>query len=532
MRSLETKLSTAVLALTFAVVPAASATSQWGSGAPYGPAAAPAVEAPVLVPDTPAAPAVARDARPAAAPEALPDGFPGASGMTASRFLARLPDESRDGARIQLELARGLDGATMSRAGVAETDWAAGRFDEAIDAVRALEQDGVHVNVAVSYTRPRFTDAPTFGSNVQIATDVAGEAGLDTAVDIDRHTGNFLALGVAPGSFQIYLSTDSGYTWAPTANWCCGPGAVDLTAVGGFGYITYDSPSDTELRMRRVYGTDGTFDGVYFYQPILAYTTPTVVEVASSGNGDDFDNRIYPAAQMSNGTLRWWWSDASTATAFNAAHPTTAPVSGGLSNARVAEWSSGNYDFLSFRGTDNAVYVYGYDDVSWTGGSVATGVRASTSTSISSFRSTVLVAYDYNASGETAAYMISYAGGAGWSNGTLFDNTEGGDYYNPLVSARSGTGTAGLAQEEAGTFDNLVFKDRHNYAPGSWSAIQPLNDVDFLTGTTSIDFEYLFTGWGVTYLDNAGAPWFMLSRAIYYSGFERGDTTEWSSSVP
>jgi len=89
-----------------------------------------------------------------------------------------------------------------------------------------------------------------------------------------------------------------------------------------------------------------------------------------------------------------------------------------------------------------------------------------------------------------------------------------------------------IAQLEAGTLDRLDFKQRFNYEPGAWSALQPLNDVDFLTGASSIDFEYLHTGWGVTYLSPTGEVWFTLSRALFYSGFERGTSADWSAVTP
>jgi hypothetical protein len=455
------------------------------------------------------------------------------SGMTASRFLADLPADKQAGASIELEVARGLDTATMGRVSSAEAAWAVGRFEDAIDTVRALESEGVKVNVAVSYMNAPEFEGPTLGSNVMITASVVGETATDTAVDVDRHTGNLFALGRAPGNFSVYRSTNGGRTWAETDSWCCNPGAVDLSLVATWGYILYDVPADTELRLRRFYGTTGLLDNTYFWESVLDYTGVTVSEVDSAANPDDFDNRIYLAAALSDGTIAWWWVDATVATVFNRSDLSVTFFGGGLSSTYVNGYTSSPYLFLSFRSASDNLWVF-TRGATWDGGALLeSGLYASSGTSISAYEDTLLVGYTQTVTDGTGAYYrISYDSGGAWSSGTLFSPTAGGDFFHPRVSARSGTGTAAIGQEELGPFDNLVFKQRHNYESGTWSAIQPLNDIDFLTGTHSIDFEYLYTGWGFTYVSQAsGAIWFTLSRDIFYSGFERGSSADWTPTV-
>jgi hypothetical protein len=458
-----------------------------------------------------------------------------ATGRRASEFLELLPEGRRLHASIQLELPRGPAAESAGAIREVELLWAAGRFDEAIDAVRALEDDGLGVDVAVSYDEPIPVDGPTIGNNVRITADVAGEAATDTAIDVDRHNGNLFAMARAAGSYAIYRSINGGGSWAETATWCCDPGQVDLAIAANWGYVVYDSPTENEVRMRRVFGTTGAFDSTYFWKPVVPHATQTVSALIMESNADVFDNRIYTALRLSDSSLAWWWSDATTAETFNRIDPGVTDAAGGLSMSYVHGWDgTGPYLYLSYRNTAGAVWVRPRNASAWTAGTmVATGVWSGSTTSVSAWDDTVLVGYcQWVTDGYGAYYRISYDEGSGWNVGTLVAPAEGGDFYDPLLSARSGTGTAALIQQEAGTFDRLDFKQRFNYAPGGWTSLQQLNDVDFVTVATSIDFEYLHTGWGVTYVSPTGEVWFTLSRALFYSGFERSNLGDWVSVTP
>lgn len=457
------------------------------------------------------------------------------AGPLASDYLARLAQERRTDAVIQLELARGLDTAVVGRATDAESAWTAARFDDAIDAVRALEADGVRVDVAVSFPNAPSVLGPTLGSNVMVSATVVGETPIDTAVDVDRHSGNLMVVARSAGYFALYRSTNGGNSWAETASWCCTPGSTDLAVAATWGYVVYDVPGSSEVRMRRVFGTSGAWDATYFWKPVGVHAGVTVREIVMEGNADVYDNRIYAAANLSNGTIAWWWSDAVVGETFFRTDPVVTDIAGGL----AMSYDHGYYDaatpylYLSYRSTAGSAWVLPRSNTGWGAGSmVATDIYPATSTSVSAYDSTVLVGYCQSVpDGVGAYYRISYNAGGTWSQGTLFAPADGGNFFNPLVSARSGTGTAALVQEEAGTFDPLKFKQRFNYAAGGWSAAQVLNDVDILSGTASIDFEYLHTGWGMSYLAEPGPIWFGLSRAIYYSGFERGNLADWLAAA-
>jgi hypothetical protein len=456
----------------------------------------------------------------------------GTEHMTASRFLARMSDSQRAGSIIQLELPAAAVGTYALQTGVVETDWSAGRFAAAISGVQSLEASGVRVNVAVSWPHAQPVSAPSLGSNVQISPNVVGEPGLDTAIDYDQATGNLLAMARATTNFAIYLSTNAGATWAQTASWCCSPGPTDLSAVGGYGYIAYYSAP--EMRMRRVFGNTGAFDGVYFYQTIFDATPNNVTEVSTTSNADDFDNRIYTLALVSGGGgLRWLWADASTATSFNEDSPSAPLVASGISQSWVSHWNGvDDYIFLSYRASDNTIRVHGQSagGVWDSGTTVGSGAATFATTSLSCFDNVVITGYDGTVG--DLQYRISYDNGASYLSGLLFDPaTEPGTYFVARVSARSGTGTAAVGGNELGAFDDIKFKQRPRFQSGAWQAASPVNDVDFTTGDTSLDMEWMGHGWGITYLDNAGAPWFTWSPAIFYSGFESGDTFGWTSTV-
>lgn len=459
---------------------------------------------------------------------------PGAPGRRASEFLELLQGDRRDRAILALELPRGVAAEAAVRAGEAERLWADARHDEALDAVRALEDDGVRVDVALSWIDPPPVRGPTIGSNVRIAATVDGEAATDTAVDVDRHTGNLFAMARAAGSFSIYRSTDGGASWAETASWCCDPGPVDLAVAANWGYVAYDVPDSIEVRMRRVFGTSGAFDNTYFWKPVGLHSGVTVTGLVMEGNADVFDNRIYTAVRLSDSTIAWWWSDAEVGETFNRSDPGVTDAAGGLSMTYVHGWdSSGPYLYLTYRSGAAAMWVRPREGTWGAGTMLASDIYAASTTSVSAWDDVVLAGYCQSVTGGYGSYYrISYDQGSIWSSGTLAGPAEGGDFFDPLLSARSGTGTAMIAQLEAGTLDRLDFKQRFNYEPGAWSALQPLNDVDFLTGASSIDFEYLHTGWGVTYLSPTGEVWFTLSRALFYSGFERGTSADWSAVTP
>lgn len=461
-----------------------------------------------------------------------PDSF---TGPLASDFLARLAEERRGDAVIQIELDRGLDVALVGRAADAERSWAAARFDDAIDAVRALEADGVRVDVAVSFPNAPSVLGPTLGSNVMVSATVVGETPIDTAVDVDRHTGHLLVVARSAGYFALYRSINGGNSWAETANWCCTPGSTDLAVAATWGYVVYDVPGSSEVRMRRVFGTSGTWDITYAWKPVGLHAGVTVRDVVMEGNADVYDNRIYTAADLSDGTIAWWWSDALVGETFFRTDPSVTNIAGGLSMSydHGYDVATTPYLYLSYRSVAGDAWVLPRSSTGWGAGTmVATGIRPASTTSVSAYAATVLVGYCQEVTdGVGAYYRISYNAGGNWSQGTLFAPADGGNFFNPLVSARSGTGTAALVQEEAGTFDPLKFRQRFNYASGAWSAAQVLNDIDILSGATSIDFEYLHTGWGMSYLAESGPIWFGLSRAIYYSGFERGDLADWLAAA-
>ncbi|MEJ2086661.1 MAG: hypothetical protein P8Y44_13475, partial [Acidobacteriota bacterium] len=152
------------------------------------------------------------------------------------------------------------------------------------------------------------------------------------------------------------------------------------------------------------------------------------------------------------------------------------------------------------------------------------------STSIAAFEDTVMVAFDTQmAQGKGIAYRISYDGGDSWAPANLAIPTAGESFYRPLISARSGSGTAAFYQQQWAPMNVIRFQQRHNYVPGPWMTRTPVNDSDFPTDFDGFDADWAGSGWGVLYVDNTGAAWFAMSDSIFYSGFENGGLAEWSS---
>ncbi len=454
-----------------------------------------------------------------------------AGGIGAISRLAGLSATDRLNAEIRIELGEGAADADLAMASQAEILWKMTRYQEAQEIVASLERSTASLGVGIQWMLPVETGGPIPGGNRRIGTFSSAES---ASLDWDKQSGNLFSMvdwGTDTG-WAIYISTDGGSTWAESYLWCCGYELADMAVVDDYVYVAYTVGS--EARIRRASVSDGQIDSDFDFQTIVdvAPSTPTAINLAT--NADDASDRIDFSILLDDGTIRHFWDLSADGTSFGEQSPLVTNAESGLSTARNLGWPAATGDdflVLSYVGTDDSINVHRLGTGGWDAGTrVETGMAAAELTSIAAYQDTFLVAYEKQmANGQGIAYRISYNGGATWAGATLASPAVAESFYNPLVSARSGTGTAAVYQQQTSLVNVIQAQQRHNYAPGAWMSRSPVNDYDFQPGSTGFDCNWIGSGWGMVYVDASGGLWFDLSASIFYSGFERESLAEWSS---
>lgn len=453
-----------------------------------------------------------------------------------SEYLGGLTLGGKEDARLSVELTGAPTSELRAHASEVEDLWRTGRFDDALAVLRSLEDQGLVAGIGVGWQKPESAPDLKVG-HVRIGTRTTGQ---EVALDYDLPTGNLFAVvnwGNAVG-WSLHVSTNGGSSWSESYFWCCGVELVDLSVVDGFAYVAYvpSSPS-FEARLRRHFATTGAEDVAYFFQTVVDVSPATLREIALASNADDLDDRIYYGVMASDNSVRFFWDEAWDGTTIAEVSPAVSNASRGLDMARNIGWpvlTGPDYLFLSYVGTDASIYVHRVDNFGWDGGTpVSTGQISADRTSISAYHDTALVAYEYaSPTGQGAQYRITYDGGSGWATGSFAPAVGAGTFFDPLVTARSGSGTAMIYEQETGVMDTVFLQDRDGYAPGVWSLPVPVNELDFLTGAGDrFGFDWLGVGFGVAYIDWLGAVYCVVPGQIFSDGFESGDVSAWSSSV-
>jgi hypothetical protein len=466
--------------------------------------------------------------------------------------LHGLSEVDRENVEIELETDHDLPFAHVQVAAQAEALWTTGRFDEAVAAVRSLEDAGVKFAVGMDWKVPREMDFPDWaGSDVRIG----GRDGVVEAdLDFDAQNGNLFAVLRYPTSdtswqWSVNLSTDGGQTWQETYTWGAGYEIKDVSAavVDDFLYVGYVGGGGfTEARMRRVFASDGTVDSAYGYETLFDNGV-AIDEIALVTNADDLhlDNRVYYLAiQADNSLIYYWGSDIDTT------DPIWTPDPTGVTDALIgldATWDAsgdGHFLFVSYIGSAAAgpVMVLRHDSGVWEDIEVFpeyAGVH--NRTSVSAYGDTAVVAFgDDFAEGPGISYFISYNDGDSWSPGS-FRPEPGSAYYWPDVTARGGQGTAITFSEEAGEFDPVWVHYRDHYSSGPWDAmVAQINEVDAATANQNL-IQWIPPGMGESYAFGViyvafdpvpGVPYFDRVPLIFADGLESGDTSVWSAEMP
>jgi hypothetical protein len=457
------------------------------------------------------------------------------SALTASEDLASLSDESRHNARIRLYLYDEDIGAE-STARAVEAEWAAGQHDAAIAKIYELERRGVALSVGTSWLSPIVgTTPPTAGSNALITSDVNGEPVIGIDIDRDPQTGNLFAIVRAASGWALFLSSNQGAAWTETYSLLFGNlGDVDAVVVDGFYYTVTVVPKF--LVTHRFSLTTGAADQSY----TVAISSPPVDELGAVSNRSGDNNRLYIFALQENGCILHYWTATDLgATSFDEQSVGVCNAESGLS---VAYDPAGSlfapFLYVTYRVNTQLRLVKG-SVLGWGAFAVITGAGTATGnhSSVSVHGSTIIVGYDRPVAGlDVASYRISYDDGGSWTG----SNLGGAGSRVPRVSADSGTGIAAVYAQEGGPFDPLYFIEHHGYSNTTiypWPNLGAINDYSVSTGSRVGDLAWMGHGWGVAYLSNdpitfSTAAWFSWSPSIRYSGFETGDTSEWSLAVP
>jgi hypothetical protein len=410
---------------------------------------------------------------------------------------------------IDLELGAGAGTADRRAAADALGLWNAGRFEEAIAALRTFEEAGGRYALGIAWkpgTGPAVLGsgpaspsrgAAVLGGGTDVRIGGTRVGGRITNLDFDAQTGHlFSVVGWGPTTggaayWTVNISLDNGATWTEAYAWYAGAtaGLIDVSAavVGDYVYVGY-VPGDytSEFRVRRNLVSNGASDAAYGFQTVLDAGTATFQDVALASNAEDFDNRIYCLGIQSDHVLRWAWDVASDGTTFtDGGSPAVANASFGLD----AAWNHGYATYflvVSYAGTDGQVHVQRHDPTAWTDLAIAVHDPSAHNTAVGAYEDAIICAYEYAyPNGRGIRYDISYDGGGTWNLGDIAipDGVTSFNFMCPDLDARSGLGTAITYASEVGEPDVAYYRARWGYAPGLWSDPLAYNDLDISTGS-------------------------------------------------
>lgn len=454
------------------------------------------------------------------------------TGAAASTVLTELGEDDRANARIDVELFGEVRSTDFDRARTAEQLWAAGDHSAAISMIRQLEEN-VGVAIGIEWKTPLPSESTDFMDDARLGTRLDATM---VALDYDAASGHLFAVvhfEESQARWAVYISTNGGASWEETYSWGTS-GWADGVVAGDWFWVAYQFAGNlTDGRMRRFNLVDGSVDPIYDFQTIINLTID-IDEIVLFSDADEIDNRIYYAFIASDNTMRVFWDLPGSGTTF-----VESSVPSPIVNADSGldwHWNEGSsltrYTWASYVGTDAAIHVWRWDPAGWTEMDTVSGYSGNNlRTKISAYADTVIFAYeDYVGSEWTIPYRISYNGGDTWAPGTLGPGPE--DCLDFDVTARGGVGTAGIYGREVGEPDEVNFKSRAGYGPGSWTIPEVINQHDIITGTIDMEINWLGSGYGTLYIANGGMVYFDRSDMIFGDGFELGSTAAWSATVP
>ncbi len=361
-------------------------------------------------------------------------------------------------------------------------------------------------------------------------------------LDFDRQTGNyFAAVRWGDGVRSLHLSTNLGLTWQETASASAvsGYGDIDISVVGGWAYMGYLIGETSQwVILTRHDASTGAIDWEFGTGGSLIVAdagSSMVTDLALDSNQDTDDSEIYLALTQGDGTLRFFFDSAADGTTFAELSPIPAVTNadGGLD----MHYNAYENIFVSYFGTDQRAHLlraYPWSEVL----SLLDCGGVEPTTAISAYRNNVMLLCQKP---RTYGYEVyasrSYDAGATWSFGSLetVDSPDDPDYWSLDVTARGGQGFAVVYASDDGSLVNPVYlKHKPGYEMGFWEPREVINshDADLLrpTNITWMPPDY----YGIAYIDGSSrtAYFLLYDYSLFSDGFESGNTSAWSASVP
>jgi len=469
--------------------------------------------------------------------------------------LEALSQADRENAVIQLETGKEISASRSGAIETAESLWSIGLFEEAIEAIRTLEESGVSMAVGISWKTPIEVGSVGWtGTDVRIGNRTRIR---ETHLDFDAQNGNLFAVlrytndSTTDWKWSVNISTDNGQTWQETYQWGAADSRLnDISAVvvDDYLWVGYVSAiAGDEARMRRCRVSDGSIDSAYNWETVIDWDT-SIGEIALGSNADSADEIVFYFALSDHSLIFYWASDAGTV------NPVWHEIPTGVTNAwrgLDATWNEGASNhtvyasYLASDGANPVVVLRLLSSLDWEATEILPAYTGASNrgTSISAYDDTVICAYEHSYSnGIGIRYNVSYDGGDSWLWGA-WEPDPGHYFTQPEVTCRGGQGSAVVYHEEAGDFDRVWFRYRDHYSPGNWDDIvAQINEYDGLTGMPNrVEWLPPLPGhayaYGTIYIsgvpDPGRIPYFdRMMPLVFSDDFESGDTTAWSSTVP
>jgi len=374
-----------------------------------------------------------------------------------------------------------------------------------------------------------------------VPIDPGGIGSRQIELDHDPDTGNYFAVVRWVDSqfeaWALYISTDQGATWSSFGGFTTAGewGDVDLAVAGDYVYVGFHNLGASRADIVRFFATDGSWDSVFGFHTVVNVTPANVVDIALASDQDGADNEIYYALIASDGSLRFFFDSSADGTTFAELSPGISDAVSGLDMT----YNPGSPDHLilfSYWGVSSIIHVW--RSFPWEQAlSLFFSQAIITSSAISAYDNAVIVCLEQEIpNGIRVLDFRSYSAGDDWTLGILDAPAQGeGDYIGCDVTARAGGEFAVTYMHEDGPFDPVYLRRHTRGVSGPWEERVVINETDVAMASifrTSLNW-FPPGHYGIAYVEDSGTPYFdRFALLILADGFESGDTSAWSSTVP
>jgi hypothetical protein len=467
-----------------------------------------------------------------------------AGNLQPSEYLSRLSYTKKLEGRLDVELAARTPQA-LALASDFESLWQAGHHDDALAVLQTLESEGLVTGIGIGWRRPR-----------PIVEQTSKDAGIDDTggasqvlLDYDPNSGNLFAVVRWGNSWGLFMSVDQGSTWSETFHRA---GAlftlvrdIDLevynsTSAGDNVYVAYaitaTLTSISKAWIRRFSAVTGASDEGWGINEVLSDDTRTFYEVGLAvGN-----SLINYTMLRSDGAILCLVGLESSGSTFVGQTTNITNAVRGLDVVYPGDGSTHTSLLISYVNDINHVAL----NVRVRPSGFLTGYSLSVhqapgvdKTSIAAYLDTGVVWWEYLPNGETyeavrsvsfevtgtTAGQIDTLEPPAWSNG-------GFDLQDPLTAGSDSSAHNAVVYT---TDTDIIYKERAFYMTPGWNpGSLDMNQHDFVPGNgDDFAFEWLGLGYGLAYISTSGDVYFSKTW-VFSDGFERGDTTSWSTSSP